>query len=46
VWESQEAFDEFRASRLGPAFEQVGGMPQPDLTPFAIDNTYHNGQWA
>ena len=34
VWESQEAFDQFLASRLGPAFEKVGGMPQPDVTRF------------
>ena len=46
VWESQEAFDQFLASRLGPAFEKVGGMPQPEMTPFAVHNTYHHGQWA
>lgn len=27
VWESQEAFDRFLASSLGPAFEKVGGVP-------------------
>jgi len=46
VWESQEAFDRFFASRLGPAFEKVGGMPQPDVTPFHIHNTYRHGQRA
>jgi len=46
VWESQEAFDRFLASRLGPAFEQVGGMPQPEVTPFQVYNTFRHGRWA
>jgi hypothetical protein len=25
---------------------QVGGMPQPDVTPFQVYNTFHHGQWA
>ncbi len=43
VWESQEAFNQFLASRLGPAFEKVGGMPQPEVTPFQVHNTYRHG---
>jgi hypothetical protein len=45
VWQSQEAFDGFLAGRLGPAFEKVDGMPQPDVMPFQVHNTYHHGQW-
>jgi hypothetical protein len=44
VWESQAAFDRFFAASLGPAFEKVGGMPQPDVTPFQVRNTYRHGQ--
>jgi hypothetical protein len=44
VWESQAAFDRFLASSLGPAFEKVGGMPQPDVTPFQVHNTYRHGR--
>src|SRR6266511_2244581 len=46
VWESQADFDRFLASRLGPAFDKVGGMPQPDITPFHVHNTYRHGQTA
>lgn len=46
VWESQQAFDRFLASRLEPAFEKVGGMPEPDVTPFRVRNTYRHGQGA
>jgi hypothetical protein len=46
VWESQEAFDRFFASRLGSAFDKVGGMPQPDMTSFQVHNTYRHGQRA
>lgn len=40
VWESQEDFDSFLESRLKPAFEAVGGLPQPQLITFAVHNTY------
>jgi quinol monooxygenase YgiN len=38
VWESQQAIDDFFASRLGPAFEKLGVPPtQPELTePFHV----------
>ena len=44
VWQSQEHFDRFLASRLGPAFQAAGGLPQPEVTPFQIHNTYRHGQ--
>jgi hypothetical protein len=44
VWESQAAFDRFLATSLGPAFEKVGGMPQPVVTQFQVHNTYRHGQ--
>ncbi len=40
VWESPQAFDAFRQSMLGPAFERVGGLPQPRVTQVDI---YHRG---
>jgi quinol monooxygenase YgiN len=43
VWQSQEAFDQFLASDLGPAFARAGDLPQPDLTPFEVYNTYRHG---
>lgn len=46
VWESQAAFDRFFASRLGPALESVGGMPQPEIVPFQVRNTYRHGREA
>lgn len=44
VWESQEDFDRFFESRLGPAFEKVGGMPQPDVSPFQAHNIFRHGR--
>lgn len=43
VWESQQAFDSFLESRLRPAFETVGGLPQPDVITFDVHNTYNVG---
>src|SRR4051812_41049078 len=40
VWESQQDFDAFMNSRLKPAFEAVGGLPQPRLTTFQVYNSY------
>ncbi|HZQ26155.1 MAG TPA: hypothetical protein VFA94_00530 [Acidimicrobiales bacterium] len=39
IWESQADFDAFFASRLGPALEKVGTLPQPLITPFEVYNT-------
>jgi hypothetical protein len=39
IWESQAAFDDFFGSRLGPALEKVGTLPQPQITPFDVYNT-------
>jgi hypothetical protein len=40
VWESQQDFDAFLESRLMPAFEAVGGLPQPQVTTFDVYNSY------
>jgi hypothetical protein len=40
VWESQQDFDAFVESRLTPAFEAVGGLPQPQVTTFNVHNSY------
>jgi hypothetical protein len=40
VWESQQDFDAFLESRLMPAFEAVGGLPQPQVTTFEVHNSY------
>ena len=40
VWESQQDFDAFVESRLKPAFEAVGGLPQPQVTTFNVHNSY------
>jgi hypothetical protein len=43
VWQSQGHFDKFFASRLKPAFDKVGGMPMPQITPVEVHNTYKHG---
>lgn len=40
VWESQQDFDVFMNSRLKPAFDAVGGLPQPRVTSFQVYNSY------
>jgi hypothetical protein len=40
VWESQQDFDAFMNSRLKPAFDAVGGLPQPRITSFQVYNSY------
>jgi quinol monooxygenase YgiN len=40
VWESQQDFDAFMQSRLKPAFDAVGGLPQPRVTSFQVQNRY------
>jgi hypothetical protein len=32
VWEDKESFAKFRETRLLPAFEKIGGIPQPRVT--------------
>ena len=39
VWESQAAFDQFLADRLGPAL-QTAGLPEPNVTPFEVYNSH------
>jgi hypothetical protein len=42
VWETQQDFDAFMGSRLQPAFDAVGGLPQPRVTTFGVHNTYRS----
>lgn len=39
VWESQEKFDAFMQSRLGPALGKAG-LPEPQVTPFEVYNRH------
>lgn len=39
VWESQGAFDQFFADRLGPALQNAG-LPQPNVTSFEVYNSH------
>ena len=39
-WSSEGAWDTFFAERLMPAFEKVGGLPQPEVTRFAVHASY------
>ena len=40
VWESEEAFARFRDGELSPAFQKVGGIPQPRVTTAKLHNQY------
>ena len=40
VWESPQAFEEFRNARLKPALDAVGGWPEPQATSFTVHNSY------
>ena len=44
VWESQEQADAFIGGRLRLAFEQVGGLPQPQVTPVRIHLLHGHGR--
>jgi hypothetical protein len=39
IWQSQEAFDNFFSSRLGPTLAKVG-IPEPNVTPFEVYNSH------
>jgi hypothetical protein len=36
TWDSEGAWNEFFASKLQPAFEKVGDVPQPNVTRFEV----------
>ena len=40
VWESRQQFDSFFETRLKPAFEAVGGLPEPKVTFFQVHNRF------
>jgi hypothetical protein len=40
TWVSREHFDDFLRRRLKPAFDAVGGLPDPDVTTFPIHFLY------
>jgi len=39
-WEAESDWDNFFADRLRPAFETVGGIPQPQTTRFEVHASY------
>ena len=39
-WNSEGEWDKFFAERLTPAFEKVGGIPQPQMTRFEVHASY------
>jgi hypothetical protein len=39
-WNSEGDWDRFFADRLRPAFEKVGGIPQPEVTRFEVHSSY------
>jgi hypothetical protein len=39
VWQSKQDFEDFVENRLRPAFEDFGGLPQPNITTFEVHNT-------
>jgi len=39
-WSSEGEWDKFFAERLRPAFEKVGGIPQPQVTRFDVHASY------
>jgi heme-degrading monooxygenase HmoA len=39
-WESEDAWNEFFATKLQPAFAKVGNIPQPEVTQFDVHNAH------
>jgi hypothetical protein len=39
-WNSEGEWDKFFAERLRPAFEKVGGIPQPQVMRFEVHTSY------
>ena len=39
-WQSEADWDKFFAERLRPAFEIVGGIPQPQVSRFEVHSSY------
>jgi hypothetical protein len=39
-WDSEAAWDTFFADRLMPAFQNVGDIPQPEMTRFEVHASY------
>ena len=40
VWQSRQIFDAFLKNRLRPAFEVVGGLPEPRVITFDVYKSY------
>ena len=40
VWQSLQIFDAFLENRLRPAFEVVGGLPEPRVITFDVYKSY------
>ncbi len=39
-WKAESDWDKFFSERLMPAFEKVGGIPQPQVTRFDVHSTF------
>jgi heme-degrading monooxygenase HmoA len=42
-WESEDAWNDFFATRLQAAFAKVGDLPQPERTTFEVHNAHIRG---
>ncbi len=40
LWDSREVWGAFFEGKLMPAFQKVGGIPQPDVTQFEVHNRH------
>jgi hypothetical protein len=43
VWQSQAQFDKFFQGRVMPAIKRAGGMPDPQVIKFEVQNSYKHG---
>ena len=45
VWESQEAFELFWETKLGPVLEEMGVVDPPEVQFFEVHNYFAGGRW-
>jgi len=44
VWNSKQEFDTFMDTRLKPAFQAAGGLPQPRVMTFDVHNSHFSAR--
>ena len=44
VWDSKQDFDTYMDTRLKPAFQAAGGLPQPRVTTFDVHNSHFSAR--